>query len=764
MTTTRWAERQTLPTSVAVRQVKTARLQLLLTVAVLLSLAYGLMLSSAIRKSSTVDEQTHLFRGTAYLLERATQFRDVHPPLGFALQALPLLTEPDLRLPVDSEAWDSGRWELAADSFLWQLNANPHRLLLLARLSSIWLALLLGALAFRWAGQLGGAAAALAALALLLFDPNMLAHGRLMTNDLTVTAYLTAAAYSYWRWTRTGRWAAVVAFGLALGLAGATKYSAITLVPALGLVALWLAWQRRSGRPIVALALGGLIAVGVIWALYGFQLRPVPLAPLWDDLAWTLDYFGRPAGAYLLGETRTGGWWYYFPLAYLVKTPLPTLALVGWAIAASMWAILRRRRPPGMDWSAWLVLVLPPVVYFVVSLIGPLNIGYRHLLPMLPFAAVFVTATLLGNTAAAPAWLRWSAGALVASVVVLSLIVWPDYIPYFNRLAGSPEQRWQVLSDSNIDWGQDLPALAAWNAARDDGLPLYVSYFGTAHPQAYGLAYRPLPTWAPAPEQLSPDRQTYDPADPAPGWYAISTTNLHGHVLAQPNLHAAFRAQPPATTIGDSIRVYHVAPRGPAYDLALAGLTPNELAAELRTALPGNDRRLRWIADGNALIWTADGVWLATAVPFDDALQPFLPPPIVTAGGQTLYHLPTPPAPDWATHEAQFGSSLALDGSQVKRGADGAVDLLTLWTVLAETDRPLKIFVHALDAGGVLISQWDGLSVDPASLQAGDRFMQTHRLPAPAADAERLVVGVYDGETQARLLLPDGSEFVGIGP
>ncbi|MEZ4518384.1 MAG: phospholipid carrier-dependent glycosyltransferase [Chloroflexota bacterium] len=749
----------TIPFS-AVTQKQSSRLWTMLAAAVLLLLAFGLMVSSAVRKSSTVDEQTHLFRGTAYLLEHATQFRDVHPPLGFALQALPLLTEPDLQLPVDTPAWAEGRWEIAADAFLWQLNANPQRILLLGRMSTMWLVLLLGAVVFRWGRQLGGAMAAITAMTLLLFDPNILAHGRLFTNDISGTFFMILATYGYWRWTKTGRWTAVALTGLGLGLAGATKYSAVTLVPALGAIALWLAWQRRSWLPIVALGVAGVGAVMVIWALYSFPIRPVPLAPWWDDLAWTMDYFQRPSGAYLLGETRAGGWWYYFPVAYLVKTPLATLVLAAWAVVASLIAIIRDHKPGGLDWLSWAFLVLPPGVYIAVSLIGPLNIGYRHLLPALPYIAIFIAVSLIGDRGRSGRWVRFLVPALSVSVIALSVVRWPDYIPYFNKLAGGPDRNWLILSDSNIDWGQDLPALVTWNNARQDNLPLYVSYFGTAHPQAYGLDYLPIPTWAPGPEQLSPDRRTYDPADPAPGWYAVSVTNLHGQVLDNPDLYARFRDQEPALRIGDSIRVYQVAPRGQPFDLALAGLTPAELTEPIRDALPGNDRQLRWIDDSNALIWSADGLWLATAVPVAEPLQTYLPPLEVSDDGQTLYYLESPPDVD--TVGMTFGSTFTLLSSQVVDSADDTIGVLTYWGVDQSTDRPIKLFVHALDDSGQILSQWDGLSVDTSSLQPGDRFMQLHVLPEPDTDLDRLVVGVYDAETLERLALPDGQDSVTI--
>ena len=120
-------------------------------VVALLLLGYGLMTSSAVRKSATADEQSHLFRGVAYLKTGATHFRLGHPILGGVLTGLPLLTEPELQMPVDDPSWAAGNWSVAGDLFLWQKNANPQRLILLGRLPVIWLTLLLGALVcWRW--------------------------------------------------------------------------------------------------------------------------------------------------------------------------------------------------------------------------------------------------------------------------------------------------------------------------------------------------------------------------------------------------------------------------------------------------------------------------------------------------------------------------------------------------------------------------------------------------------------------------------------
>jgi hypothetical protein len=707
----------------------------------LLWLAFALMVTSAGQKSATVDEQSHLFRGVAYLKTGATHFLLGHPLGASVWAAVPLLTERELALPLDTPAWESGNWSLAGDAFLWRLNADPLRLLFLGRLPMIWLTLLLGALVFRWGRQLAGPTAGLVALALLLLDPNVLAHGRLITNDVPVTAAFLLTIYAFWGYAQSGRRPWLALTGVGLGLAALSKYSAALLLPMLGLLALWLTWRRRSWRPLLALLPIGLIGWAVIWLFYGLELRPLPGGAFWDDLFWVMGYFGKGHGAYLLGETSPTGWWYYFPVAYGLKTPLPTLFLLLLAAGVALWRWWRGAKVG----ETAVFLLLPPFLYLLVSLVTSLNIGYRHLLPMLPFLALGTAVSLC--RLADGAWARRTAVAGAAAVVLISLWQWPHYIPYFNALAGGPDTRWRLLSDSNVDWGQDLPALAAWQ--RETGQPLKLSYFGTAHPSAYGLEFTLLPTWAPGPEQGDPARQAYNPANPAPGLYAISVTNLHGVVLGEGrDTFAWFRDREPLARIGGSIFVYPVEADGPPVDVAFSGTRPGDLVAELAAEWTGNDVRPRWFAARSSLIWPGEGGWLAVA-----GERPFLPElaalwpeePVAVAGEQALYRLPPPPSLDWATETTDFGPLTFLGWQPVESG------LLTAWRVAGETERPLKLFIHLLDETGEILRQWDGLDIDPASWRSGDVFVQAHEWADwEAARGRPLRIGVYDGETGER--------------
>ena len=294
------------------------------------------MVSSALNKSATVDEQSHLFRGVAYLREGATHFLLGHPLGASALSALPVLTEPNLALPLGTPAWEAGDWSVAGDLFMWRLGNNPQRVLFLGRLPVIWLSLLLLALVFRWGRELAGRWAGLLAVGLLALDPNLLANGRIISGDIALTLFFVLTIYGYWRWAaRDGGWRALVLAGAGLGLASVSKFNAGLLLPILGLLGLFLAWRRRSWQPLLVLFVIGTVGSFVIWAANGFAIRPFPGGPFWDDLLWELQYFGKPHGSYLLGEYSTTGWWYYFPFAFVVKTPLPTLVL----IASGIWIV-----------------------------------------------------------------------------------------------------------------------------------------------------------------------------------------------------------------------------------------------------------------------------------------------------------------------------------------------------------------------------------------------------------------------------------------
>jgi len=305
---------------------------------------------------------------------------------------------PQIKLPLDHPSWQSGAWYAFADEFLWRANAaDVDCIVFLTRLPVIGLALLLGALVYRWARELGGVRAGLLALFLLACDPNILAHARLVTTDMGVTVFSFLAAYTLWRVLQrgpgsqpgetSGKWRENVPpllspgakrkgererglggegllAGIALGLALTAKFSALLLVPLFLILVLWQAITRRTLRPL----------------LHGWTITARPVLPArgaghlaphrrWQSglpsyLRGVQAILRRTEGgnpAFLMGRYSTTGWWYYFPVAFLIKTPVPTLLL----LLVSLVLTVRHR-----TWNRDLFLLLPMIAFFGVRVLN----------------------------------------------------------------------------------------------------------------------------------------------------------------------------------------------------------------------------------------------------------------------------------------------------------------------------------------------------------------------------------------------------------
>ena len=524
---------------------------------VLLMLSYGLALTSAVQKSPTMDEQNHIARGAAYLGTGDPRLSVEHPPLVNALSALPAHLLLDLHLPLD-QWWEAAEWYHFAENFLWEVNEHPDRIVFLARLPIIGIGMLLAAVAFRWASERFGAWGGALAMAFISLDPNILAHQRLSTTDVGGTFFVFLAAYAFWRRLRRPSFVNMLFVGAALGLAFAAKLSALIFGPILAVTWLLAGFLGRRESPFPfwrrVAVLSGLAVVSmlVIWASYGFQVGYVegvgewiPASPYVRGVQAVLDLAGGGRSAYLFGEVSREGWWYYFPVAFAVKTPLATVV----ALIAATWCLFRR---PSRD---DLFVLIPPLLYFFVSTTSRLNLGYRHLLPLLPFFAVHIGRLVPSASCARSVASRYLSLILALWLTVGTLVLYPHFLAAFNAIGGGPSGGWRILADSNIDWGQDLKGLKTW--MEDEGVArLNLSWFGSARPDAYGVAHNLLPgvpygftDWQDPP---------FDRDDPGPGTYAISVSNLVGAALPDPELYAWFRAREPYAKIGYSIFIYRV--------------------------------------------------------------------------------------------------------------------------------------------------------------------------------------------------------------
>jgi hypothetical protein len=193
--------------------------------------------------------------------------------------------------------------------------------------------------------------------------------------------------------------------------------------------------------------------------------------------------------AFLLGEYSETGWWYYFPLAILFKTPVTMLIAATAAAVGGAVTLWRRRIDRKMIWLL-LCLLGPPIVLFLASMYSGMNVGIRHILAVYPpmDVAIGVVAARFIQKHGAKA--RWAALAAAALLMIESLAAFPNFIDYFNFACGGARGGLALLSDSNLDWGQDLPALAQWQD-QHPAEAIYLIYFGLADPAAYGIQTTP---------------------------------------------------------------------------------------------------------------------------------------------------------------------------------------------------------------------------------------------------------------------------------
>jgi hypothetical protein len=458
------------------------------------------MVSVIARKSLTNDELVHIPSGYQYLTTGNFSLNPEHPPLVKMWAAAPLLF---LRPNVNTltAPADQNFATLTVDTSIdfWQANKQRFQAISFwARVPMILLTLALGALIFIFGRQLFGRRAAVIAVALFSLEPTMLAHGRIVHTDVPAAFGYLLFFFALYGYGRAPTFSRAVWFGVATGAALLTKFSLAILAPIFVGALIYGGWKAlRHGstrrRAIAQTVIASLVVLVVLNAAYYFQHPPLARSEI-DFISgaatkpvnaqriiatvnllskilpteylfgiytiYVHNHFGHPTS--LLGHYSNFGWWYYFPVTFALKTTLPFLLL---AVAALLWAIwaglFRKEREV-------ILLIAPVAIYMVMSMSGNINIGVRHIAPVFPFLF------LLGGTFL-DRFLN-CARARAAAVFVVVLLGWmlvdavrayPDYLSYTSPLTlGKPG--WQLLNDSNVEWGEDIGELAAYLHARGE--------------------------------------------------------------------------------------------------------------------------------------------------------------------------------------------------------------------------------------------------------------------------------------------------------
>jgi len=509
---------------------------------------------SFIRSSSpTYDEPVHLSSGYSYWVTGHYLMNIMdHPPLGEMLSALPVLALKPANFTSHPYFANVMPYHYG-DLFLYQNSVPATRLLDTARIFTFLLWAALSALfLYLIASSLSGLPAALLSITVFALMPVFISNNALATTDPGAAVFFLGAVAAACRFSRSGPaagrrgkaragrpWAWAAAAGVLAGLAMVSKFSMFILPPLL--IGLWFVDARLKGglKPV---RLAGfsllLLAAAVLVVLFVYRFEP---GLYYKGLSSTLGRLEQGRSSFAWGNYSIGGVWWYFPFAFAVKTPPAAVFLA----CFGAWYSFRK---PGRD---WLWVIVPPAVYFAASFGSKVQIGYRHILPVMPFLAL---AAGLG-AAYIIEKRRYLPGA--AALLLLSSWGWllylthPHYLAYFNELAGGPSNGYKLLVDSNLDWGQDLPGLARYLQSRGNP-PVIFSYFGVARPESYGVNYTPL-----CPYSHTELKGTgVSACSLKEALLAVSATNLQGVYFPDRKTFSWLKERKPVFVAGYSIFVY----------------------------------------------------------------------------------------------------------------------------------------------------------------------------------------------------------------
>lgn len=515
-----------------------------------------LTLIAAVRVASThrvfsevLDEPAHVAAGYEWL--HGNYVLDItHPPLARILGALPLMNFPTPTathmVPYGNELLYHG------DRYLKTLARVRFGNLLLLVITLVATA--------AWARRAFSKGVALLSVAFLGTMPPVLAHAGVMTTDLAALTSMVVALLALDVYLEKRTTIHALLLGLAIGAGLLSKFSFLVFFPPCAVILLLMGRRAAERTPgVMKRALAIVVPpLLLVWAGYHFDVStpeahsgkhavfvfdvaapeslrpfarwvatnvPLPAPAFWVGLGMVKAHDEQGHLAYLFGEHSEKGWWYYFPVIFFYKTPLPFLLLTAWGALL----ILRERDRHRIVHVALAIIIL------AISMTSGINIGVRHILPMyapLAIVAAYGTAEIWRRST--DAFARTTLAALLVWLFAGVALEHPDYLAWFNE-AARPNPA-SIAVDSNLDWGQDtvrfervlremqitqLHADIATNA-RIEGIAIYPFHAGSK----------------------------------VTGWVAVSETNL-----ALKGRYGEYRwlsTYRPVRRIGKSIRLYHI--------------------------------------------------------------------------------------------------------------------------------------------------------------------------------------------------------------
>ena len=503
---------------------------------------FGLGLNSMMHNSAIVDEIAHIPASYSYLKFGDYRLNPEHPPLIKDMAGFPLLfqkinfpNEPGSAWDTSSNAqWDTG-WK-----FLYYSGNNVAAILFWARLPILLLSTVFAAFLYLWAYKKYGIGVGLMCLFFYTFSPNIIANSIIVTTDLGASIFIFIALVCFVRFIKSPSKANVLLLGLTLALAQLSKFSSVMLYPTIfGLGVVFshvlshpVGFKKRLGEFIGGISLASLISLVLVWIAYipetinmpsnvlqrlisyslpisyghvigqglSYLAPSVIFKPIVVYLLGVVMVFNRVAGGnttYFMGQITNQSFKAYFPVLFILKTQIALLILMLVLTGVAIYRI--RSKKPLQVWKrlkAYIkvnplesVLLTFALSYFSLAVIGNLNLGLRHILPIyIPiFLLVSIGTIKLArrlHKTVTRFWFNWMFILLLFWYGAATIWISPSFLAYFNELIGGPANADAYFSDSSIDWGQDLIRLKDY-AVANNIKTLALDYFGGADPKYY---------------------------------------------------------------------------------------------------------------------------------------------------------------------------------------------------------------------------------------------------------------------------------------
>ncbi|HEV2728920.1 MAG TPA: glycosyltransferase family 39 protein, partial [Terriglobales bacterium] len=529
------------------------------------------------------DEPAHVSAGMEWLQFHTYRLDPLHPPLARLAIAAPLYLAGERFRKLDSASLPQF-WE-AGNSIIYQNGRYLHNLLL-ARSGMLPFFVILLTVSFVWTRKQFGDLAALAALILLSSLPLVLSFSSLAYTDMPAACLQVSFLFAFAAWLDDPKFTSSAALGTLFGLAVLTKFTSLFYLPIAGgavlLTRCVLHNKEESGLSLETklvrnLAIVVLLMSIVTWGGYGFSVGHVdealdlstsgmpsfqhfpslvrgiakrmvasdwtiPAPSLFVGVAevWTMN--SSAPDAYLFGKHKPGGWWYFFLLEALLKTPLPFLILLVVGLRPLYRRALQR------DWKS-LVPAIATVSVLTLTTAAKTNYGLRHVLIIFPLLAI------IAGCGANELWNAGQKWRELGRAFVLCLIAWQcitvlrpgsDWIAYFNGLGGRDPSR-ILVTGCDFDCGQDLLNLAE-ELHRRKVTHVGVAVWSSADVSQMGL----------------PEFEVLEPFQPETGWVAVSIRAMReGSVLHKsypPGAFAWLDQYRPVAQVGRTIGLYYIPP------------------------------------------------------------------------------------------------------------------------------------------------------------------------------------------------------------